>query len=183
MKLHLLLSAGKPILPTTPLLDEQFKIRLQILLSSGISPRLLRLRLHLYIPQRHHQLPWSHQELPPTWRRSRLCSSVRDVSRSRSDSRCSPSFPPYRSSGGRDGCLHLTCAEESVAPAQLRQTLADIDPEAEARLRRKLDLRILPAVSFLYLFCFIASLRFILNRDEIEPGTDALRDDRTCVSP
>lgn len=45
--------------------------------------------------------------------------------------------------------------EDSVAPAQLRRTLADIDPAAEARLRRKMDMRILPAVSLLYLFCFI----------------------------
>lgn len=77
----------------------------------------------------------------------------------------------------------MTCAEDSVAPAQLRRTLADIDPAAEARLRRKMDMRILPAVSLLYLFCFILSLHFILNRDEIEPGPNALCDNRTCVSP
>ena len=52
----------------------------------------------------------------------------------------------------------MICAEDSVAPARLRRTLADIDPEAEARLRRKIDLRILPLASLLYLWCFIVRI-------------------------
>lgn len=85
VKLHLLLSAAKPIPPPTYATPRRgaVQIRLQILLPSDIHPRLLRLHLQLNIPQRHRQPPWSPQELPPTWRRSRLCSSVRGFSRSR----------------------------------------------------------------------------------------------------
>lgn len=35
------------------------------------------------------------------------------------------------------------------------QPLIDYDPKAEARLRLKLDLYLLPTVAMLYLFCFI----------------------------
>ncbi|GAA5881090.1 hypothetical protein JCM3774_003008 [Rhodotorula dairenensis] len=35
------------------------------------------------------------------------------------------------------------------------RTLADIDPEAEKRLRRKFDLRVLPTIVIIYLFTFI----------------------------
>jgi hypothetical protein len=35
------------------------------------------------------------------------------------------------------------------------QPLVEFDPKAEARLRRKLDLFLVPTVSLLYLFCFI----------------------------
>lgn len=37
----------------------------------------------------------------------------------------------------------------------LGQTLVQFDPKAEARLRTKLDLMLVPTVSLLYLFCFI----------------------------
>lgn len=38
--------------------------------------------------------------------------------------------------------------------------LHGIDPKKEAALRRKIDLRILPTISLIYLFCFIdVSLR------------------------
>jgi hypothetical protein len=35
------------------------------------------------------------------------------------------------------------------------QPVQQFDPKAEARLRRKLDLYLVPTVSLLYLFCFI----------------------------
>lgn len=35
------------------------------------------------------------------------------------------------------------------------QTSVQLDPKAEAKLRNKLDLYIVPTVSLLYLFCFI----------------------------
>jgi hypothetical protein len=35
------------------------------------------------------------------------------------------------------------------------QSLVHFDPKAEARLRLKIDLCIVPTVSLLYLFCFI----------------------------
>ena len=34
-------------------------------------------------------------------------------------------------------------------------SLVEFDPKAEAKLRRKLDLYLVPTVSLLYLFCFI----------------------------
>ncbi|GAA5988040.1 hypothetical protein JCM10908_002038 [Rhodotorula pacifica] len=45
--------------------------------------------------------------------------------------------------------------EDNVSPIQQRRKLADIDPVAEAKLRRKLDRRILPVVAAAYLWCFI----------------------------
>lgn len=35
------------------------------------------------------------------------------------------------------------------------QSLVEIDPKAEAKLRLKLDFYVLPTVAMLYLFCFI----------------------------
>lgn len=35
------------------------------------------------------------------------------------------------------------------------QSLVQLDPAAEAKLRRKIDLMIVPTVALLYLFCFI----------------------------
>lgn len=39
--------------------------------------------------------------------------------------------------------------------ARYGQSLVELDPKAEARLRWKLDLYLLPSVALLYLFCFI----------------------------
>ncbi|GAB1316096.1 Major facilitator superfamily (MFS) profile domain-containing protein [Madurella fahalii] len=54
---------------------------------------------------------------------------------------------------------HKAGAVQSENPGgttdQFGQTLVQFDPKAEARLRTKLDLMIVPTVSILYLFCFI----------------------------
>lgn len=42
-----------------------------------------------------------------------------------------------------------------VATDKHGHALIHIDPAAEARLRRKMDIRILPVVALMYLFCFI----------------------------
>lgn len=58
------------------------------------------------------------------------------------------------------------CAVENATPAAVNdgrtlRTSADIDPEAEKRLRRKFDMRILPIIILIYLFTFI-DVRFML---------------------
>lgn len=52
------------------------------------------------------------------------------------------------------------CAVENATPAAVNddrrlRTSADIDPEAEKRLRRKFDMRVLPIIILIYLFTFI----------------------------
>lgn len=52
------------------------------------------------------------------------------------------------------------CTVENATPAPVNdgrtlRTSADIDPEAEKRLRRKFDMRILPIIIVIYLFTFI----------------------------
>ncbi|KAK4155594.1 major facilitator superfamily domain-containing protein [Chaetomidium leptoderma] len=42
-----------------------------------------------------------------------------------------------------------------VAADQLGESQVQFDPKAEARLRRKLDLYVIPTIALLYLFCFI----------------------------
>lgn len=61
---------------------------------------------------------------------------------------------------------YYPCAVENATPATVNdgrrlRTLADIDPEAEKRLRRKFDMRILPIIILIYLFTFI-DVRIIL---------------------
>lgn len=43
----------------------------------------------------------------------------------------------------------------TVLVTRYGQSLVQFDPDAEARLRWKLDLYLLPTVALLYLFCFI----------------------------
>lgn len=43
----------------------------------------------------------------------------------------------------------------TILVARYGQSLVQFDPKAEARLRWKLDLYLLPTVAILYLFCFI----------------------------
>lgn len=45
--------------------------------------------------------------------------------------------------------------EPVVIAGRTLRTLADIDPDAEKRLRRKLDRRILPIVIMIYLWTFV----------------------------
>ncbi|GAA6032524.1 hypothetical protein JCM8097_004799 [Rhodosporidiobolus ruineniae] len=61
-------------------------------------------------------------------------------------------------SDAEKGSIHQV--ENIATPGQVAtdkegRPLADFDPEAEKRLARKLDRRILPMVALLYLFCFI----------------------------
>ncbi|KAK4162879.1 major facilitator superfamily domain-containing protein [Cladorrhinum sp. PSN259] len=66
----------------------------------------------------------------------------------------SPEAPS--SSDGKAAADHNEVAERGqVATDQYGQSLVYLDPKAEARLRRKLDLMIVPTVAVLYLFCFI----------------------------
>ncbi|KAK4133686.1 MFS general substrate transporter [Trichocladium antarcticum] len=44
---------------------------------------------------------------------------------------------------------------ESAVPEQFDQSSVQLDPRAEAKLRNKLDMFLVPTVSLLYLFCFI----------------------------
>lgn len=46
-------------------------------------------------------------------------------------------------------------AVESASKHVDGETPPVFDPKAEAKLRRKIDLMIIPTVSLLYLFCFI----------------------------
>jgi hypothetical protein len=43
----------------------------------------------------------------------------------------------------------------TILVARYGQSLVKFDPKAEARLRWKLDLYLLPTVAILYLFCFV----------------------------
>ena len=45
--------------------------------------------------------------------------------------------------------------EKSDLLSRVDHPILDIDPKAEAKLRLKLDLYVLPTVALLYLFCFI----------------------------
>ncbi|KAL2128797.1 hypothetical protein VTI74DRAFT_8617 [Chaetomium olivicolor] len=51
--------------------------------------------------------------------------------------------------------LNVAAERGHAATDQFGHSLVQLDPKAEARLRRKLDLYIVPTVSLLYLFCFI----------------------------
>ncbi|KAK4238349.1 major facilitator superfamily domain-containing protein [Achaetomium macrosporum] len=51
--------------------------------------------------------------------------------------------------------LEAVAERGHVATDEYGQALVQFDPQAEARLRRKLDLYLVPTVSLLYLFCFI----------------------------
>lgn len=42
-----------------------------------------------------------------------------------------------------------------ITPSRYGNSLVSVDSEVEAKLRRKIDLHIIPIVSLLYLFCFI----------------------------
>lgn len=42
-----------------------------------------------------------------------------------------------------------------IIPSRYGNSLVNVDPKAEAQIRRKIDLHIIPIVSLLYLFCFI----------------------------
>ncbi|KAL2022438.1 hypothetical protein VTK56DRAFT_5267 [Thermocarpiscus australiensis] len=54
----------------------------------------------------------------------------------------------------RDGA-HSAAARGHAATDQFGHALVQFDPKAEAKLRTKLDLMLVPTVSLLYLFCFI----------------------------
>jgi hypothetical protein len=51
--------------------------------------------------------------------------------------------------------LCLSFGGTDYSDRSLRQSPPQFDPKEEARLRRKIDLMIVPIVSLLYLFCFI----------------------------
>ncbi|EME80662.1 uncharacterized protein MYCFIDRAFT_141003 [Pseudocercospora fijiensis CIRAD86] len=51
--------------------------------------------------------------------------------------------------------LHETAARGHLATDQYGHALITFDPKAETRLRRKIDVYIVPTVALLYLFCFI----------------------------
>ncbi|KXT11847.1 hypothetical protein AC579_4274 [Pseudocercospora musae] len=51
--------------------------------------------------------------------------------------------------------VHETAARGHLATDQYGHALVTFDPKVEARLRRKIDLCIVPTVALLYLFCFI----------------------------
>ncbi|KAK3303198.1 major facilitator superfamily domain-containing protein [Chaetomium strumarium] len=51
--------------------------------------------------------------------------------------------------------LEAVAGRGHAATDEYGQALVQFDPKAEARLRRKLDLYLVPTVSLLYLFCFI----------------------------
>ncbi|KAK4126974.1 MFS general substrate transporter [Parathielavia appendiculata] len=53
------------------------------------------------------------------------------------------------------GGIDAAAERGHAATDQFGQPLVQFDPKAEARLRRKLDLYLVPTVSLLYLFCFI----------------------------
>ncbi|KAL0571972.1 hypothetical protein V5O48_009998 [Marasmius crinis-equi] len=60
---------------------------------------------------------------------------------------------------GKDSIVHReirdTAATGKSATDQYGNALVGFDPKAEARLRLKIDLMIIPTVSLLYLFCFV----------------------------
>ncbi|KAL6825319.1 major facilitator superfamily domain-containing protein [Trichoderma camerunense] len=51
--------------------------------------------------------------------------------------------------------LHDAAERGQAATDEYGQSLVELDPKAEAKLRWKLDLYLLPSVALLYLFCFI----------------------------
>ncbi|EME38051.1 hypothetical protein DOTSEDRAFT_141234 [Dothistroma septosporum NZE10] len=51
--------------------------------------------------------------------------------------------------------VHKAAERGHFATDQYGRVLVQLDPKAEARLRRKIDLYIVPTVAILYLFCFI----------------------------
>ncbi|KAK3682365.1 major facilitator superfamily domain-containing protein [Podospora appendiculata] len=53
------------------------------------------------------------------------------------------------------GNTHLVAERGHLATDQFGHSLLEFDPKAEAKLRFKIDLMIVPTVSILYLFCFI----------------------------
>ena len=53
------------------------------------------------------------------------------------------------------GTAHDAAARGQAATDRYGVSLVTFDPKAEARLRRKIDLCIVPTVALLYLFCFI----------------------------
>ncbi|KAL5628185.1 hypothetical protein BROUX41_002933 [Berkeleyomyces rouxiae] len=56
---------------------------------------------------------------------------------------------------GTPKSLHEETEKSQVSLIKHGQACPPIDPKAEARLLRKLDLYLIPTVSVLYLFCFI----------------------------
>jgi hypothetical protein len=54
-----------------------------------------------------------------------------------------------------DGTLHYAAERGQAATDKYGHSLVHIDPKAEAKLRLKIDLMIVPTVALLYLFCFI----------------------------
>jgi MFS family permease len=65
----------------------------------------------------------------------------------------------FHSGEGKASPTHID-AYDAAQPGHLAtdtkgRALVDLDPRAEARLRRKIDLYIVPTVALLYLFCFI----------------------------
>lgn len=50
--------------------------------------------------------------------------------------------------------LHHAAFTDSLS-RRYGQSLVQLDPAAEAKLRRKIDMMIVPTVALLYLFCFI----------------------------
>ena len=59
----------------------------------------------------------------------------------------------HRETGG-DGTRYAA-ERGQLATDKYGQSTIQFDPKAESRLRRKIDLFIVPTVSLLYLFCFI----------------------------
>ncbi len=55
----------------------------------------------------------------------------------------------------KSGCILLSCKPVAYRCLRYGHSLVHFDPAAEARLRWKIDLYIVPTVSLLYLFCFI----------------------------
>jgi hypothetical protein len=58
-------------------------------------------------------------------------------------------------------------------------SLIQFDPEAERRLRRKIDLFIMPTVAILYLFCFIDRANIGMQTPQT-PQSTRLTHDRKC---
>lgn len=50
--------------------------------------------------------------------------------------------------------LKAAANQDSLLP-RFGHSIVDLDPKAEAKLRWKIDLYVLPTVAILYLFCFI----------------------------
>ena len=58
------------------------------------------------------------------------------------------------------------------------QSLVEFDPKAEAKLRKKLDLYLVPTVSLLYLFCFIDRANVGMNHHRHHQDSTAARSGR-----